>query len=63
MTIPQRGILVVKDPPDLQSRTRKEAVPGLLGMNVIQKIKNKQSGWRTLHGLAPIKLSLKAQLR
>jgi len=38
VTIPQRGILVVKDPPDLQSRTSKEAVPGLLGMNIIQKM-------------------------
>ena len=38
VTIPQRGILVVKDPPDPQSRTRKEAVPGLLGMNIIQKM-------------------------
>ena len=38
VTIPQRGILVVKDPPDLQSRTRKVAVPGLLGMNIIQKM-------------------------
>ena len=38
VTIPQRGILVVKDPPDPQSRARKEAVPGLLGMNIIQKM-------------------------
>lgn len=38
VTIPQRGILVVKDPPDPQSRTRKEVVPGLLGMNIIQKM-------------------------
>ena len=28
----------MKDPPDPQSRTCKEAVPGLLGMNIIQKM-------------------------
>lgn len=38
VTIPQRGILVVRDPPDPQSRARKEAVPGLLGINIIQKM-------------------------
>ena len=38
VTIPQRGILVVKDPSDPQSRTHKEAVPGLLGMHIIQKM-------------------------
>ena len=38
VSIPQRGILVVRDPPDPQSRLRKEAVPGLLGMNIIRKM-------------------------
>ena len=35
---PERYLLVVKEPLDPQSRTRKEAVPGLLGMNIIQKM-------------------------
>lgn len=51
----------MKDPPDPQSRTRKKAVPELLGMNIIQKIMKKQSSWRRLHGPAPFKLSLKPQ--
>ena len=38
MAIPQRGILVIRDPLDPESRTRKEAVPGLLGMNIVQKM-------------------------
>ena len=38
VTILQRGILVVRDPPDPQSRARKEAVPGLIGMNIIQRM-------------------------
>ncbi|CAH3145891.1 unnamed protein product [Porites lobata] len=37
VTIPNRGVLVVRDPPDPQSRARKEAVPGLIGMNIIQR--------------------------
>ena len=36
-TIPQRGILVVKDPIGHTAKERKQAVPGLLGMNVIKK--------------------------
>lgn len=36
-TIPQRGILVVKDPIGPAAKERKRAVPGLLGMNVIKK--------------------------
>ena len=43
VTIPQRGILVVRDPPDPQSRARKEAVPGLIGMNIIQRM-NQETG-------------------
>ncbi|VDI74483.1 Hypothetical predicted protein [Mytilus galloprovincialis] len=33
--LPNRGVLIVKDPIDSYTRTRKENVPGLLGMNVI----------------------------
>ena len=36
-TIPQRGILVVKDPVGQAAKERKLIVPGLLGMNVIRK--------------------------
>ena len=36
-TILQRGILVVKDPIGQAAKERKQAVPGLLGMNVIKK--------------------------
>ena len=36
--IPKRGVLMVQDPPDPQSRARKEAVPGLIGMNIIQRM-------------------------
>ena len=35
--IPKRGVLMVQDPPDPQSRACKEAVPGLIGMNIIQR--------------------------
>ena len=34
-TLPQMGILVVKDPPDPASQQRKTVVPVLLGMNII----------------------------
>ncbi|CAG2241730.1 unnamed protein product [Mytilus edulis] len=33
--LPNRGVLIVKDPIDSYTRIRKENVPGLLGMNVI----------------------------
>lgn len=36
-TIPQRGVLVVKDPVDSVTKARKEVVPGLIGMNVIKE--------------------------
>lgn len=39
ITIPKRGILVVKDPEDPVTRRRKQEVPGLLGMNVIGQVR------------------------
>lgn len=38
--LPQMGILVVKDPPDPHIQRRKNAVPGLLGMNTIRSCFN-----------------------
>ena len=38
VTIPKRGILVLRDPPDPKSKTCKEAVPGVIGMNIIQRM-------------------------
>lgn len=35
--LPRMGILVVKDPPDPLVRRRKNVVPGLLGMNIINR--------------------------
>ena len=35
VTIPKRGILLLRDSPDPKSRACKEAVPGLIGMNII----------------------------
>ncbi len=35
-TLSRMGILVVRDPPDVQTQTRKRNVPGLLGMNILQ---------------------------
>ena len=43
VTILQQDILAVRDPPDLQSRLRKEAVPGLIGINIIQEISQETS--------------------
>ncbi|VDI55125.1 Hypothetical predicted protein [Mytilus galloprovincialis] len=37
--LPNRGVLIVKDPIDSYTRIRKENVPGLLGMNVISLCK------------------------
>ncbi|XP_063404607.1 uncharacterized protein LOC134688069 [Mytilus trossulus] len=37
--LPNRGVLIVKDPIDSYTRMRKENVPGLLGMNVISLCK------------------------
>lgn len=39
ITIPKRGILVVKDSEDPVTRRRKQEVPGLLGMNVIGQVR------------------------
>ena len=39
ITIPKRGILVVKDSQDSVTRKRKQEVPGLLGMNVIEQVR------------------------
>ena len=39
ITIPKRGILVVKDSEDPVTRQRKQEVPGLLGMNVIGQVR------------------------
>lgn len=36
-TLPRMGVLVVKSPEDPHTRERKLAVPGLLGMNIIQR--------------------------
>ena len=41
ITIPKRGILVVKDSEDLVTRRRKQEVPGLLGMNLIGQVRRK----------------------
>lgn len=43
VTILQRDIVVARDPPDLQSGLRKEAVPGLIGINTIQEITQETS--------------------
>ncbi|CAG2234441.1 unnamed protein product [Mytilus edulis] len=37
--LPNRGVLIVKDPIDSYTRMRKENVPGLLGMNFISLCK------------------------
>lgn len=34
--LPSIGILVVEDPPDSRSKAKKDAVPGLIGMNVLR---------------------------
>ena len=44
ITVPKRGILVVRDSADPGSRQRKEEVPGLLGMNVIGEIRRQLQG-------------------
>ena len=44
ITVPKRGILVVRDSADPGSRRRKEEVPGLLGMNVIGEIRRQLQG-------------------
>ena len=41
ITVPRRGVLVVKDPPDTVVRERKRLVPGVLGMNVMSQLRPK----------------------
>ena len=43
VTIPKRGILLLRDSPDPKSRACKEAVPGLIGMNITQRM-NQETG-------------------
>lgn len=38
VTLPRRGVLIVKDPPDDYMRQKKAAVPGVLGMNVFNPL-------------------------
>ncbi|KAK3729825.1 hypothetical protein QZH41_016099 [Actinostola sp. cb2023] len=40
INVAQRGILVVKDPEGKDARQRKQVVPGLVGMNIISKLKD-----------------------
>lgn len=35
--LPKQGVLVIKDSTDSEMRERKKLVPGLVGMNIIQK--------------------------
>ena len=44
ITVPKRGILVVRDSTDPGTRQRKEEVPGLLGMNVIGEVRRQLQG-------------------
>lgn len=38
VSLPRRGVLIVKDPTDGYMRQKKDAVPGVLGMNVLNPL-------------------------
>ena len=63
--IPGRGILIVRDPPNVALQDRKVATPGILGMNVLSecyRVLFEQHGAQLFHS-PPVKSAAPAALR